>query len=93
MTRHGMVWRHCLKSNEVKPLADVVKTLATAANSVDREVTIAIGLNMPDDRFDTAISIKTGAPEEVARVLAPFIVHVGQLSKAMRAEVEAGARH
>ena len=77
-------------SNEVKPLADVSKTLATAANSVDGEVTIAVGLNIPDDRFGTAISIKPGAPEEVARVLASFIVYVEQISKAMREECEAG---
>ena len=77
-------------SNEVKPLADVAKTLATAANSVDGEVTIAVGLNIPDDHFGTAISIKPGDPEEVARVLASFIVHVEQISKAMRGEVEAG---
>ena len=74
----------------MKPLADVAKTLATAANSVDGEVTITVGLNIPDDHFGTAISIKPGAPEEVAHVLASFIVHVEQLSKAMRAEVEAG---
>ncbi len=76
-------------SNEVKPLADVAKTLATAANSVDGEATIVVGLNIPDDHFGTAISIKPGDPEEVARVLASFIVHAEQISKAMRAEVEA----
>ena len=77
-------------SNEVKPLADVTKTLATAADSVDGEVTIVVGLNIPDEHFGTAISIMPGDPEEMARVLASFIVHVEQISKAMRAEVEAG---
>ena len=77
-------------SKEVKPLTAVAKTLATAADSVDGEVTIAVGLNIPDDYFGTAISIKRRDPEEVARVLASFIVHVEQISKAMEAEVKAG---
>ena len=76
--------------NEVKPLADVAKTLVTAANSVDGKVTIVVGLNIPDDRSGTAIFIKPSDPEEVARVLASFIVHVEEISKAMEAEVEAG---
>ena len=77
-------------SNEVKPLADVSKTLATAADSVDAKVSIVVGLNIPDDHFGTAISIKPGDPEDVGRVLASFIVHVEQISKAMEAEVKAG---
>ena len=77
-------------SNKVKPLASVAKTLATAAARVDGEVTIFVGLNIPDDHFGTAISIKPGDPEEGARVLASFIVHVEQISKAMQAEIEAG---
>ena len=66
------------------------KTLATAADSVDGGVTIFVGLNIPDDHFGTVIYIKPGDPEEVARVLASFIVHVEQISKAMQAEIEAG---
>lgn len=77
-------------SKEVKPLAEVAKTLTEAANKVNGEVTIVAGLNIPDDHFGTAISIKPGDPEEVARVLASFIVHVEQIKKAMRAEIEAG---
>ena len=77
-------------SNEIKPLVAVAKTLAAAADSVDGEVAIVMGLNIPDDHFGTAISIKSGDPEEVARVLASFIVHVEQISKAMKVEVEAG---
>ena len=80
-----------LKSNKVKPLADVAKTLATAANSVDGKVTMTVGLNIPDDHFGTAISIKPGPPEEVTRILlASFVVHVEQIEEAMRAEIEAG---
>ena len=77
-------------SSEMRPLANVAKTLAKAANSVNGKATILVGLNIPDDSFGTAISIESGDPEEIARVLASFIVHVEQISKAMRAEVEAG---
>ena len=80
-----------LKSNEVKPFADVAKTLATAANSVDGKVTMTVGLNIPDDHFGTAISIKPDPPEQVTRILlASFVVHVEQIEEAMRAEIEAG---
>ena len=90
----GATWEglaSLLKSNEVKPLADVAKTLATAANSVDGKVTMTVGLNIPDDHFGTAISIKPGPPEQVTRILlASFVVHVEQIEEAMRAEIEAG---
>ena len=76
--------------NEVKPLAAVATTLATAAARVDGEVIIAVGLDIPDDYSGTSIFIESSDPEEVARVLAYFIVHVEQLSKAMQAEVAAG---
>ena len=49
-----------------------------------------MGLNIPDDHFGTAVSIKPSDPEEEARVPASFIVHGEQISKAMQAEVEAG---
>ena len=77
-------------SNEIKPLADVATTLTTAAERVGGEVEIVFGLNIPDDHFGTVISIKSSEPEEVARVLASFIVHVEKLSKAMQEEIEAG---
>lgn len=78
-------------SNELKlSFANVAKTLATAADSVDGEVPIVMGLNIPDDHFGTAVSIKPSDPEEEARVPASFIVHGEQISKAMQAEVEAG---
>ncbi len=83
-------WDKFFNSNEVKPLADVATTLTTVAEKVGGEVEIVFGLNIPDDHFGTAISIKPGDPEEVGRVLASFIVHVEQISKAMKAEVKAG---
>ena len=83
-------WDKIVNRNEVKPLADVATTLATAAACVDGEVIIAVGLDIPDDTSGTSISIKSSDPEAVARVLAYFVVHVEQLSKAMQAEVAAG---
>ena len=83
-------WDKIASRNEVKPLADVATTLAKAGARVDGEVEITVGLNIPDDRFGTLIFIESSDPEEVARVLAYFIVHVEQLSKAMQAEVAAG---
>ena len=79
-------------SNEVRPLADVAKTLAKAATSVDGKVIILAGLNIPDDSSGTAISVEPGDPEEVARVLALFIVYAEQISEAMWAQVEAGRK-
>ena len=77
--------------NEVKSLAGVAKTLAKAAGSVNGKVTIIVGLNIPDDHSGTEMPITPGTPaEEVARLLAYFIVHVEQIAEAMRAEVEAG---
>ena len=85
-------WDKFANRNEVKPLADVATTLATASACVDGEVVITVGLNIPDDYFGTSIRIKSSDPGEVAHVLACFIVHVEQLSKAMQAEVAAGRR-
>ena len=79
-----------LKSNEVKPLADVAKTLETAANSVTGEVRIGVGLSIPDDYFGTMLYIRPSASEEIARQLAFFVVHAEQISKSMQAEIAAG---
>ena len=78
------------ENNEVKPLADVAKTLEKAANSVNGKVTISVGLNIPDDHFGTVMPIKPDDPEKTAHELASFIAHVEQLSRAMQTEVESG---
>ena len=83
-------WDKFANRNEVKPLTDVATALTTAGARVDGEVEITVGLNIPDDRSGTLISVKSSDPEAVARVLAYFVVHVEQLSKAMKAEVAAG---
>lgn len=86
------LWDKISNRNDVKPLADVTTTLATAAAHVDGEVEISVGLNIPDDRFGTSTITKYSDREALARVLAYFIVHVEQLSKAVQAEVEAGRK-
>lgn len=80
------------KSNEVKPLADVATCLAKAVEQVDGKATIFIGLNIPDDVFGTVISTDSTDLEEIARVLASFIVHMEELSTIMQAEIEAGSK-
>ena len=84
------IWDKIANRNDVKPLADVATTLATAVARVDREGAISFGLNIPDDYFGTSIRIKSSDPGEVAHVLACFLVHVDQLSTVMQAEVAAG---
>ena len=81
-----------LKSNEVKPLADVARTLTAAANSVtgDREIRIGVGLSIPDDYFGTTMYIKPSDFEEIAYRLSLFVVQAEKISKSMQAEIEAG---
>ena len=79
-----------LKSNEAKPLADVAKVLEGAANSVTGEIRIGVGLSIPDDYFGTTMYIKPCSSEEIAYRLAFFVVQAEQISKSMKAEIEAG---
>lgn len=83
-------WDKICKREDVKPLADVAITLATRANSIGGEVQVVVGLDIPDDYFGTAIAIDPSDPEEVARVLASFVVHADQLSEAMKTEIGVG---
>ena len=85
-------WDKIANRSDVKPLADVATTLAAAVARGGGEGEISVGLNIPDDHFGTSISIKSSDPEAVGRVLAYFIIHVEQLSKAMQAEVAAGRK-
>ena len=64
------LWASRFNSNEVRPLANVAKTLAKAADSVNGKITILVGVNIPDDTYGTVISIEPDDPEEMARVLA-----------------------
>lgn len=81
-----------LRSREGAPLADVAEALVAAADRVDGEVSIGVGLSFPDDHFGTAIWIDSRDPVEVARKLSVFITRVGRISKTMQAEIECGRR-
>ena len=78
------------KNNDAKPVVDVANTLANAVEKVGRDVSIFIGINIPDDRFGTAIPINSDDPKKIAYLLASFAVRAEEISKAMQAEVEAG---
>ena len=78
------------KSKEVKPLANVATALVEAADRIAAEVTISVGLSIPDDYFGTSISTKSLDPVEVARVLSTFIVRAEQIAKTMLVEIECG---
>ena len=75
---------------EVKPLADVAKTLAATASKVKGEVHIFVGLDIPDDYWGTCVCIRGREPMEIARKMAAFVVHIEELSLVMHAEIEAG---
>ena len=77
-------------NDQVRPLIHTVRTLEKAANSVGGNVTLLVGLNIPDEDDGTVLSIGPGDPKEMERMLATFVVRAKQISKAMQAEVESG---
>jgi hypothetical protein len=78
------------KSPEVKPLADTAETIADAASDIGGEVEIFVGLNIPDKNWGTAMRIKAGNAEDIARALALFVVNADKISKMMQEEIAAG---
>ena len=78
------------KSKEVKSLAEVATTLAEAANAVEGDVEIVVGLDIPEENWGTAMVIRANSPEQIARALASFVMHAERLSKEMKAELAAG---
>ena len=78
------------KSPEVKLLADTAETIAGAASDIGGEVEIFVGLNIPDKNWGTAMQIKAGNPEDIARALALFVVNANKISKMMEEEIAAG---
>ena len=86
----GRVWDKIVNKEELKSLTDVATILVTAKENIDGKVDIRLGLNIPDDRRGTEISITSTDPEMVAYELATFLVHVEPLSKAMQEEIAAG---
>lgn len=80
------------KSKEADPLADVAKALVAAAERVDGEVRIGVGLSIPDDHFGTAIWADSHDPVEVAKKLAALITHAERISETMQVAIECGRR-
>ncbi|MEQ9518546.1 MAG: hypothetical protein RLN89_03805 [Parvibaculum sp.] len=78
------------KSPEVKPLADTAEIIAGTASDIGGEVEIFVGLNIPDKHWGTAMQIKAGNPEDIARALALFVVNADKISKMMQEEIAAG---
>jgi len=78
------------RNEEAKPLIDVARALVKTADTVSGEVTLRIGLDIPDVHFGTALSIKSKTPEDVAHAIAMFAARANELSRAMRREVDAG---
>lgn len=78
------------KRKEVEPLAEVATILVQAADAVEGDVEFIVGLDIPDSHFGTTMAINARQPEKVARLLAEFIVRADQISKAVKAEIDAG---
>ena len=78
------------KKDDVKPLANVVNTLANAAQAVEGDVEIILGIDIPDKNWGTAMVIKSKNPEEIACALASFVSRVELLAKEMEKVVAEG---
>ena len=79
-------WRR----EETQPVMDVARALLRVAHTVDGRVMLEIGVDVPDARYGTVMSIPLTTPEEVAHALALFVARSKDLSEAMNAEVAAG---
>lgn len=78
------------KTDELKPLVDVVAALVEAAGRVGGEVKIGVGINVPDDHFGTVIWTDSRDPIDVARSLSAFVVRAERIFATVRAEIERG---
>ena len=84
-------WKERLKSNkETKPLIEVVQATVETAKSVDGEVNIGFGLNIPDNNFGTTFWVDSRDSVEMTKVLAAFIVRRNEISEMIQAEIEHG---
>jgi hypothetical protein len=86
-TRDGLA--ALFKRKEVKPLAEVVTSLANARGASSGHVDIVVGLDIPDPHFGTALHITANSAEEIAHALAVFVTKANELSTMMKAEVAA----
>ena len=75
---------------DVKPLGDVARALADARAAAGGRIEIVVGLDIPDRHSGTALHIAADSAEDIAHPLAAFVVQANELSRMMKAEVEAG---
>ena len=78
------------RSKEAEAVSELATALAKAADCMGPNAEVVLGLDDADGVWSMAITIKDPDPEEVARVLGTFVVHVEQLAVGVRAEVDAG---
>ena len=78
------------RSKEADAVSELATALAKAADCMGSNAEIVLGLEDADGVWSMAIAIKDPDPQEVARVLGTFVVHVEQLAAGVRAEVDAG---
>ena len=77
-------------NKDLKPLADVATALVAGADRVGGEVTIGVGLDIPDDHFGTMIWTDSRDPLEVAQMLSVFVVRAEKIAATMQAAIERG---
>ena len=82
--------RRLFSSKEVGPLADVANALADAAGNRETKVVVQVGLSLPDEHFGSTTIDPSHGPEEVARVLATFVLHAEQVRQVIEEETTAG---
>ena len=78
-----------MRRKEVKPLADCAEALSMEAQKVDGEVEIVVGLNIPDDRYGTVVSVKSREPTDIALAMAAITIHAKEISNTVQTEMAA----
>ncbi len=79
-----------LKRKDAKPLADITDALARARKAAGPTGFIRIGLDMPDDRFGTVLTIHDTEPEKIAYAIARFCAKAEDIAATLRTEIDGG---
>ena len=72
------------------PLRLVAESLKRVRDESPRQPRIVLGLSIPDDYFGTALSITDHSEEEVAYLIAGFVMRAEVIQQLVQAEVDAG---
>ena len=72
------------------PLRLVAAALKKARDSSPRRPGLFIGVPLPDDHFGTALSLPGDSEEEIASLVARFVVRVQAIEQLIQAEISAG---